>query len=171
MKKVFHGCCESYPTFRVSSCPQEPIGPLEPPAQSGVDIFFIAENVPVPIFTLTLTLPPITVLPGQIVELDGFATAIMRSNAAGTNYGGFLDIVLRRDLVILANAYDGVGAVPKAVGEVQEVHLNPTVMWVDSPSPGTYEYSLTINSASINIDNTESEIFARSLIAKVYNTA
>ena len=100
MKKVFKGCCEHSPTFCVSSCPQ---GPQGPPGKSGVDDFFIVENDPVPIFTLTLTLPPITVLPGQIVELDGFATAIMMSDAAETNYGRFLDIVLRRDLVILAN--------------------------------------------------------------------
>ena len=169
-KKLIKGCCERFPTFRVSSCPQGPQVTPELSEKSGVDVFFIVESETVPISTLTLTLPPITILQGQIVELDGFATAIMRSNSAGTNYGGFLDIVLYRDIVSIANSFDGVGAIPKTVGEVQEVHLNPSIMWVDSPPPGTYVYSLTINTASINIDNSESEIFARSLIAKVYKT-
>lgn len=94
----FQGCCPLSPGSKPPKLPRliGPPGPQGPPGIQGspgiagptgpsgvVDVFFMGDNTPIPATFQTVILPPITVLSGQIVDLDAFATARLVSNITG----------------------------------------------------------------------------------------
>ncbi|WP_018768222.1 hypothetical protein [Bacillus sp. 105MF] len=150
-------------------------GPQGP--QGIVDVFFTGSNERVsiesvhPQSSLTLTLPPITVLPGQIVDLDAFATITLLPEEDEDVFAGILNIRLLRNLDLVTDSTETVFGITKTPVVNDRLEFNPSVTWVDSPSPGTYQYTLVIFPVRTNIDDNTSTFGPRALKAKVLNTA
>lgn len=145
--------------------------------QGIVDIFFTGSNERVSIesvnpgASLTLTLPPITVLAGQIVDLDAFATIAFLPEEDADIFAGSLTIRLLRDLNLVTESIETVFGLTRTLVFNNRLEFNPSLTWVDSPSPGTYQYTLVIFTQRTNIDDNISTFGPRALKAKVLNTA
>ncbi|PFD96042.1 hypothetical protein COE15_27840, partial [Bacillus cereus] len=140
-------------------------GPTGPTGIASVS--FTGSNEIRPALTLTLTLPPITVLPGQAVDLDAFATAHYVPFEGLTIYGAGVVIQLFRDRNLLTQAAERVFSIP--ITTSSQLDFNPSVTWIDFPPPGTYQYRLEIISERFGINDNESNFRARALKAKVLN--
>ncbi|NOU74132.1 hypothetical protein GC098_22490 [Paenibacillus sp. LMG 31458] len=129
---------------------------------------FVGSNTPVPFIiiqgsgdaTAELILPPITLLPNQVVKLDAFANVnfIVVQNysvdsSISRNQG---DIVTTDHAVMIQN--QGQPFFPQAA-------VTTTLTWVDNPGPGTYNYSFTITGSANGI--TDASINSRGLTAMV----
>ena len=114
----------------------------------------------------TLTLPPITVSAGQVVKLEAFASAIVVPDISADSTLVTLFLSLSRDVSLAQSSQSANESVPNII---QTLALNPSLVWLDSPPPGTYTYSLAIDGNFINAaDN--SALLDRALIATVINT-
>ncbi|WP_373605303.1 exosporium leader peptide-containing protein [Bacillus anthracis] len=145
-----------------------PTGPTGP--TGIVNVFFTGDNEPVPPFTIpTLNIPLITVLPGQIVILDIFATGDFFPFEIGSEFGAGIEIRLLRDRDPITTGNENIFNII-TTSLFAQITLNPSVMWVDTPPPGTYQYSLFITTSRLNTDDTRDTLGPRAIRAIIVNT-
>ena len=109
----------------------------------------------IPYDTVLLTIP-VTVGPNQIVKLEAFANLQVRSQDTGTTYDSFIRVTLRRDDIGLISTLVGHENLPILQGATSNSLEEGSVVWVDRPTTGTYNYIFDASStASGNVSAAE----------------
>ncbi|MDQ0898744.1 hypothetical protein [Paenibacillus sp. V4I7] len=148
---------------------QGPEGPTGMPGSSGiVDVRFGGSNTPVPFIitqgsgdaTAELFLPPITLLPNQVVKLDAFANVnfiVVQNYSVDSSISRNLGDIVTTDHAVMIQNQDQ-PFFPQAA-------VTTSLTWVDNPGPGTYNYSFTITGSANGIS--DASINSRGLTAMV----
>ncbi|MBW7460281.1 hypothetical protein K0U00_40080, partial [Paenibacillus sepulcri] len=150
------------------------VGPIGPAGPAGiVDVRFTGSNDPVPFVSnpdeipfamIELTLPPIILESNQVVKLDAFSNIDFLS-VQSYSVNSFIS---RNpgDIVTVDN-----DAVFQSAGQpnFEQVTVTTSLTWVDTPGPGTYNYSFTII-ALAPFGISEGSINSRGFTALIINT-
>ncbi|OTW72514.1 hypothetical protein BK727_06335 [Bacillus thuringiensis serovar roskildiensis] len=110
-------------------------------------------------------------MPGQIVGLDAFATIAFLPEEDADIFAGSLNIRLSRYLNLVTESTETVFGLTRTLVFNNRLEFSPSVTWIDSPPPGTYQYTLVIFTQRTNINDNISTFGPRALKAKVLNTA
>ncbi|WP_353938250.1 exosporium leader peptide-containing protein [Bacillus cereus] len=171
---LFEPTLPPVPPLTLPTGPTGNTGPTGPTGGTGsagiVNVFFTGDNEPVPPFTTpTLNLPLITVLPGQMVILDCFATGDFFPFENGSEFGAGIEIRLLRDGDPITTGNENIFNII-TTSLFAQITLNPSIMWVDTPPPGTYQYSLSIIATRLNTNDTRDTLGPRAIRAIIVNT-
>jgi hypothetical protein len=108
---------------------------------------------------VVLTLPPITVALNQAVKLDAFAN-VNFMNIQGYSVNGSIARNLDDPVT------DSSDTILQGQSIFEQVNVTTPITWVDSPEPGTYNYTYTITGFA-SIGFTAASIDSRGFTATV----